>query len=56
MAANRVAILLVVLREFGEARSEELEVNQWIALDIHWLSSQSKRAKNTIQCFSTYLT
>ena len=40
------------LREFGVARSEELEVNQWIVQDIHWLSSQSERAKNTIHCFS----
>ena len=42
------------LREFGVARSEELEVNQWIVQDIHWLSSQSERAKNTIHCFSIY--
>ena len=28
------------LREFGVARSEELEVNQWIVQDIHWFSSQ----------------
>ena len=27
------------------SRSEELEVNQWIVEDIHWLSSQSQRAK-----------
>ena len=33
---------------------KELEVNQWIALDIHWSSSQSERAKNTIHCFSIY--
>ena len=26
------------LREFGVARSEELEVNQWIALDIDWVA------------------
>ena len=39
------------LREFGVARSEELKVNQWIVQDIHWLSSQSERAKNTIHCF-----
>ena len=42
------------LREFSVARSEELEVNQWTALDIHWLSSQSKRVKKTIHCFSIY--
>ena len=42
------------LREFGVARSGELEVNQWIVQDIHWLSSQSERAKNTIHCFSIY--
>ena len=41
-------------REFGVARSEELEVNHWIALDIHWLSSPSERVKNTIHCFSIY--
>ena len=40
------------LREFDVARSEELEVNRWIAVDIHWLSSQSERAKNSILCFS----
>ena len=39
---------------FGVPRSEELEVNQWIVQDIHWLSSQSERAKNTIHCFSIY--
>ena len=48
------------LREFGVpvARSEELEVNQWILLDIHWLSSQSESAKNTIhkkECSETIL-
>ena len=42
------------LREFGAARSEELVVNQWIVQNIHWLSSQSERAKNTIHCFSIY--
>ena len=42
------------LREFGVARPEELEVNQWMAVDIHWLSSQSKRAKSTIHCFRIY--
>ena len=42
------------LREFGVAHSEELEVNQWIVQDIHWLSCQSERAKNTIHCFSIY--
>ena len=39
---------------FGVARSEELEVSQWIALDIPTLSSQSEGAKNTIHCFSMY--
>ena len=39
------------LHKFGFAYSEELEVNQWIALDI--LSSQSECVKNTIHCFST---
>ena len=42
------------LREFGVARSEELEVNQWVVQDIHWLSSQSERPKNTIHCFSIH--
>ena len=42
------------LREFGVAWSEELEVNQWIAQDIHWLSRQSEHVKNTIHCFSMY--
>ena len=42
------------LREFGVARSEGLEVDQWIVQDIHWLSSQSERPKNTIHCFSIY--
>ena len=42
------------LREFGVARSAKLEVNQWIALDIRRLSSQSERAKNTIHCFRIY--
>ena len=42
------------LHKFGVAHLEELEVNQWIALDIHWLSSQSDHAKNTIFCFSIY--
>ena len=32
------------LREFGVARSEELEVNQWIVQDIYWLvANQSAR-------------
>ena len=39
-AANREAILLLTY-----AGSEELEVNQWIALGIHWLSSQLEREK-----------
>ena len=39
------------LHKFGFAYLGELEVNQWIALDI--LSSQSECAKNTIHCFST---
>ena len=45
-----------VQREFGVARSrsEELEVNQWIALDIPILSSESEHAKNSIHCFSIY--
>ena len=38
-------------RNFGVTLSKELEVNQWIALDIHCLSSQSERAKYTIDCF-----
>ena len=42
------------LREFGVARSEVLEVNQWIVQDIHWLNSQSERVKNTMHCFSIY--
>ena len=42
------------LREFGVARSQELGVNQWTALDIPTLSSQSKRAKN-IHCFSIHI-
>ena len=42
------------LHEFGVARSEELEVNHWIVQDMHWLSSQSERAKNTIHRFSIY--
>ena len=33
------------LREFGAARSEELEVNQWIVQDIHWLSSHAIRVR-----------
>ena len=36
------------LHKFGFAYSEELEVNQWIALDI--LSSQSECVKDTIHC------
>ena len=39
------------LHKFGFAYLEELEVNQWMALDI--LSSQSECLKNTIHCFST---
>ena len=39
------------LSKFSVACLEKLEVNQWIALDIRWLSSQSERAKNTIHCF-----
>ena len=42
-------------RNLGVASSEELQVNQWIALDTHWSSSQSERAKNTIHCFSIQL-
>ena len=43
------------LGEFGVACSGELEVNQWIALDIQRLSGKSERAKNTIHCFSIQL-
>ena len=43
------------LREFDVARSEKLEVNPLIALDIRTLSSQSERAKNTIHRFSVHL-
>ena len=42
------------LGKFGIARSEELEVNQWIMEDIPRLSSKWKRAKNTIHHFSIY--
>ena len=45
-AANREAILLLTYARFGVAGSEELEVNKWIALGIHWLSSQSEREKS----------
>ena len=56
MAASQEAILLVHnLGEFGVTCSEELEVNQWIALDIPSLSSQSEHVKNTIHCFSKHL-
>ena len=41
--------------EIGVACLEELVVNQWIALDIPSLSSQSEHVKNTIHCFSIYL-
>ena len=56
-AANRKAILAYFarnLRKFGVALLEKLEVNQWIALDIPTLSSQSERAKNTIHRLSIY--
>ena len=43
------------LLEFGVTCSEELEVNQWIVQDIHWLSSQSEHSKNSIHCFSIIL-
>ena len=39
------------LREFGVARLEKLEVNQWTALDIRSLSSQSKRVKKHYPMF-----
>ena len=39
------------LHKFVFAYSKELEMNQWVALDI--LGSQSECAKNTIHCFST---
>ena len=39
------------LREFGVAPSEELHVNQWIALDVPTLSSQSERAKKHYPLF-----
>ena len=41
--------------EIGVACLEELVVNQWIALDIPSLSSQSECVKNTIHCFNIYL-
>ena len=50
-AAKREAILLV---SCCVARSEELEVNQEIALDVPSLSSQSEHAKNIFHCFSIY--
>ena len=40
------------LRAFGVSRS--LEMNQWTALHILSLSSQSERAKNSIHCFGIY--
>ena len=51
-AAHRERHFARNLHEFGVARSEELEVNQWIVHDIHWLISQSDRAKDIIHCFS----
>ena len=48
MAANRTrrgSHFAHNFREFGVARSKELEVNEWIAVEI--LRSQSERAKNT---------
>ena len=42
------------LREFGVACSEKLEVNQWIALDIRMLSSQSERARKTLSTVLVY--
>ena len=53
-ASKREVILLLTYREFGVALSEEVEVNQWIALDIPSVISQSERAKNSIHCFSIY--
>ena len=51
MAANREAVFLPNLHTFGIPRN--LEMNQWIALDISSSSSQSERTvKNTIHCFS----
>ena len=42
------------LREFGVARSEELEVSQRMVLDIRlWVANQMAQ-KNTIHCFSMY--
>ena len=35
----KAATIAQNLLEFSVARSEELEVNQWIVQDIHWLSS-----------------
>ena len=51
-AENQRAILLVTYASLASSRSEELEVNQWIALNIQRLSSQSEHAKITIHCFS----
>ena len=42
------------LTRVGVARLEELEVNQWIVQDIHWLSSQSERAKTLSTVSSIY--
>ena len=42
------------LRKFGIACSEKEEVNEWIALDILTLNSQSECVKNTVHCFSIY--
>ena len=44
------------LREFRVACSEKLEVNQWIALDIRRLSSQSERARKTLSTVLIYTT
>ena len=41
-------------RVSGNQPLEELDANQWIALLIQRLSSQSEHAKNTIHCFSIY--
>ena len=55
-AWEQVELTDALLGEFNVAHSEELEVNQWIVQDIHWLSSQSERAKNTIHFFSILYT
>ena len=54
IVANQEAILLIMYMSLASLIAQSLKVNQWIALDLQSLSSQSEHAKNSIHSFTIY--